>query len=235
MNVYRIDWEAMVDRALLAELAAAAGLDAAPAVAVARPALARILAACGGWPYATAKPGAHAQREFALRLLGEAFGQALGPAPQQVPGIALARARGGMRAIATVARVEVNLADVAALQSVAGMSQRRAEAIVAERLRGGPYSGITELAGRVGHVGQALMRKWAPFIGFMQPSAPRTGASGTWRRTCRHWWRRNLQASPRHVSCACSSASRCMLPRACIRTPTTNCPGHLESLHHRML
>ncbi len=178
MNVYRIDWEAMVDRALVTDLATAAGLSPAPTVAAARPALGRILASCGGWPYATAKPSASGRREFALRVLGDAFGQVLGPAPLQAPGITLARARDGMRAITMVARIEVNFADVAALQTADGMSLPLAEALVAERLRGGAFSDMADLAGRVEHIGEALMRKWAPIIGFMQPSPPRTGASG---------------------------------------------------------
>jgi hypothetical protein len=147
-------------------------------VAAARPALARILASCGGWPYATAKPTARERRAFALRLLGDAFGQVLGPAPQQAPGITLERARDGMRAITLVIRVEVNLADAAALQTVEGLSVGLAEAIIAERLRGGPFASMTDLGDRVEHVGEVLMRKWAPVIGFMQPSAPRTGALG---------------------------------------------------------
>jgi hypothetical protein len=109
-NVYRIDLG--VDRPRAGrQPAAAAGLAPAPTVAAARPALARILASCGGWPYATAKPTARVRRAFALRLLGDAFGQVLGPAPQQAPGITLAPARDGMRAITLVTRVEVNLAD----------------------------------------------------------------------------------------------------------------------------
>ena len=178
MNVYRIDWEAMIDRVLVDNLAAAAGLAPAPTVAAARPALARILASCGGWPYATAKPTARERRAFALRLLGDAFGQVLGPAPQQAPGITLERARDGMRAITLVIRVEVNLADAAALQTVEGLSVGLAEAIIAERLHGGPFTSMADLGDRVEHVGEVLMRKWAPVIGFMQPSAPRTGALG---------------------------------------------------------
>jgi len=105
MTVYRIDWGAMIDRPLVAVLAAAAGLAAAPTVTAAKPALARILEMSGGWPYVTAKPGQAAQRAFALRLVGEAFAQALGTTAQQVPGLELGSAEDGMRAIATVTRV----------------------------------------------------------------------------------------------------------------------------------
>jgi hypothetical protein len=85
-------------------------------------ALARILASCGGWPYATAKPTARERRAFALRLLGDAFGQVLGPAPQQAPGITLERRATACAPSRLSLRVEVNLADAAALQTVEGLS-----------------------------------------------------------------------------------------------------------------
>lgn len=178
MNVYRIDWETMVDRPLVANLAAAAGLAAAPTVTAAKPALARILKMTGGWPYATAKPGQAARRAFALRLLGEAFGQTLGTTPQQVPGLELGPAQDGMRAITTVARVEVNIAGVSELMTVPALTARLAQAIVDERLHGGYLRSMTDLANRIEGVGPALSGKLGPYLGFMPPSAPRIGTSG---------------------------------------------------------
>src|SRR6185503_993088 len=70
-----------------------------------------------------------------------------------------------MRAITLVTRVEVNLADAAALQTVEGLSVGLAEAIIAERLHGGPFTSMADLGDRVEHVGEALMRQWAPRTG----------------------------------------------------------------------
>lgn len=178
MNVYRIDWAAMVDRALVTDLAAAAGLAAAPTVTAAKPALARILEMSGGWPYATTKPAQVAQRAFALRLLGEAFAQTLGRTPQQVLGLEVGLARRGMRAITTVPRVEVNIANRSELTTVPALTPRTAQAIVDDRLRGGYLRSMADLVERIDGVGPALSRKLAPYLGFMQPSAPRTGATG---------------------------------------------------------
>ena len=130
MSAYRIDWAALVDRPLVEELAAAAGLDSVPTLAAVRPALATILASSGGWPYAAAKPARAAQRAFALRLVGEACAQTLGARPPQLPGFEIGDAQDGIRPITLVPRVEVNLADAATLAAVPGLGTAMAQAIV---------------------------------------------------------------------------------------------------------
>lgn len=155
-----------------------AGLAVAPTVTAAKPALTRILETTGGWPYATAKPSQVVQRAFALRLLGEAFAQTLGRAPQQVPGLEVAPPRRGMRAVTTVPRVEVNVASAGELTGVPPLTAGKAQAIVDERLRGGYLRNMADLVDRIDGIGPALAGKLAPYLGFMQPSAPRAGATG---------------------------------------------------------
>jgi hypothetical protein len=176
--VYEIDWDRLVDRSLVSELAAAAGVNPPPALATVRPVLARILETSGGWPYTTVKPTLAKQRAFALRILGEAFSQTLGPTGAPMPGFTLATARYGMRAIELAPRVDVNRASAADLAAVAGLSSRRAEEIIAERLRGGAFRGLADLSERVAGIGPALARRLAPYLGFAPAGAPRGGSSG---------------------------------------------------------
>lgn len=178
MSAYRIEWAALIDRPLVEELAAAAGLDSVPTLAAVRPALATILASSGGWPYATAKPARAAQRAFALRLVGEACAQTLGARPPQLPGFEIGDAQDGIRPITLVARVEVNLADAATLAAVPGLGTAMAQAIVDERLQAGPLHDLADLIERIDGIGPTRGRRLAPFLGFTPPSAIGVGATG---------------------------------------------------------
>lgn len=178
MSAYRINWAAMVDRPLLEELAAAAGLDSVPTLAAVRAALTTILANSGGWPYATTKPARAAQRAFALRLIGEACAQTLGARPTQLPGFEIGDAQNGIRPITLVPRVEVNLADVATLAAVPGLGTAMAQAIVDERLQAGPLRDLSDLIERIDGIGPTRGRRLAPFLGFTPPAVIGSGATG---------------------------------------------------------
>jgi hypothetical protein len=176
--VYRIDWNALVDRTLVAELAAAAGVDPAPALTDVRLVLARILEAAGGWPYATSKPSAAAQRQFAHCILADAVAQVRGPARWPMPGFTRAGPRNGMRAISLTARTEVNRADAATLTQVPGLSRGLADAIVAGRLDSGAYRDLGDLTSRVSGIGPKRARQAAPYLSFAPPGGAAAGTSG---------------------------------------------------------
>lgn len=185
MNHYRIDWDALVDRTLLRDLAAAAGVDPVPRLADVKPVLACILAAGGGWPYATARPSVSRQRDFAKGILADAFARVLGPARAVIPGFEFAPPHLGMRAITTVSRIELNRADAATVATIPGMTAARAAAIVEERRRAGAYGSLADLTARVSGIGPTLSRKLAPLISFAPASPAAPGTSGAWEADLR--------------------------------------------------
>ena len=61
--------------------------------------------------------------------------------------------------------VDVNAASVAELQALPGLGPSRAEALVLERIRSGPFAGLEDLE-RVHGFGPAMRRSLAPFVRF---------------------------------------------------------------------
>ncbi|MCK5945002.1 MAG: ComEA family DNA-binding protein [Planctomycetes bacterium] len=61
--------------------------------------------------------------------------------------------------------IDVNRASVAELQALPGVGPSRAEAIVLERVRHGPYRAIDDLA-RVHGFGSETLRRLAPYVRF---------------------------------------------------------------------
>ena len=67
--------------------------------------------------------------------------------------------------VATSCRIDVNRASVAELQGLPGVGPERAEAIVLERIRGGPFVGMRDLH-RVYGFGPVLLRRLRPYVQF---------------------------------------------------------------------
>lgn|GEM_PF-1442182 len=67
--------------------------------------------------------------------------------------------------VVTSCLIDVNKASVAELQGLPGVGPERAEAIVLERIRGGPFVGIRDL-GRVHGFGPVLLRRLRPYVQF---------------------------------------------------------------------
>ena len=67
--------------------------------------------------------------------------------------------------VARPCRIDVNRASVAELQALPGVGPSRAEAVVLERIRGGPFVGLEDL-GRVHGFGGATLRGLAVYVTF---------------------------------------------------------------------
>jgi competence protein ComEA len=76
--------------------------------------------------------------------------------------------------------VDVNAASVGELETLPGVGPRRAEALVLERIRRGPFTCLADLE-RVRGFGAASRRRLAPFVRFSRarppPCAPMRGRS----------------------------------------------------------
>ena len=118
--------------------------------------------------------------------------------PGAPPGGGAGRAHAGSRlppGAGGQPRTDVDVADVAALQSLPGIGPALAARIVAERERHGPFGGLSGLDTRVKGIGPALVARLAPTVTFSgvprpptadaSPSFPTPGRARADRRTSR--------------------------------------------------
>ncbi|MFT4840793.1 MAG: competence ComEA-like helix-hairpin-helix protein [Planctomycetota bacterium] len=94
---------------------------------------------------------------FLVQLLAvRAFAGGLLPAPPSV--------------VITPCRIDVNGAGVAELQALPSVGPSRAEALVLERIRHGPFDGLADLS-RVRGFGPEMLARLAEFVQFAPESA----------------------------------------------------------------
>ena len=67
--------------------------------------------------------------------------------------------------VVTPCRIDVNRASAAELQALPGVGPGRAEAVVLERIRSGPFTGLGDL-GRVRGLGPTTLQRLAPYVQF---------------------------------------------------------------------
>ncbi|MFT3817374.1 MAG: phospholipase D-like domain-containing protein [Rubrivivax sp.] len=184
---YRFDWSDWVTPALLDELRALAGVDAARPLDALVPLIAAALAAAGGLPVWHGDPPADAARtDTARRLLHQALrhaaiGQWRRPAPR---GLVFEPSREAMLAqrARALPLVEVNQADAAPLDALPGIGPLLARRIVDERHAHGPYASAQDLAQRVDGLGLQRLHRLRSVLSYAHPRrlrwAPRAG--GEW-------------------------------------------------------
>lgn len=182
MNRYHINWSRLVDSDLVRDIATLAGLDGPNSIEDARPLVARILRATGGWPYVATIPSRKEVRAHTRRLLGEAFAHTLGGTAATAPGYRLNAATGRLPMIETVPRVEINVGSVADLLTLPEMTPKRAGAIATERERGGPYRNVIDLCERQPWLGKAYANRLISLSSFRRQPLPAARSTGDWRR-----------------------------------------------------
>jgi hypothetical protein len=181
MSSYHIDWSQLIDSDLTEEIAKVAGLDAPLAVEDARPLIARILGATGGWPYTTSIPSRNQVRAHIRRLLSEAFAHALGGTSMPALGYRLQATPRGISTIEAVPRVEVNIASLDELLTLPEMTPSRASAIVNER-QNGPFRDVVNLCERLPRFGRSRAIRLMSLLNFRCEPVPAMRATGDWRR-----------------------------------------------------
>lgn len=154
MSTYRIDFPALVDDDLLAEIEQAVGPDVRLPRERARSAVARILKATGGWPYINELPSAGEVHSHVRRLFSEAVSHMLGGSRTPVPGYRGTEVGDDRLNVEATARVPVNLASAEALMNLSGMTSRQANEVIRHRETTGPFRGVKDLADRVNGIGE---------------------------------------------------------------------------------
>lgn len=178
MSWYRLEPETLVTRALFGDLAAAAGLRADEVPDAATPLLARLFELTAGLPYADERPTSGKRTAAAQRLLHEAVLHVLAPpgGSRHVPlGWQLdedGAHPSGPTPVQVLPRVAVNQATVAEFDGLPGIGPGLAGRIVEERRRGGPYTGVPDLAERVDGLSDDGARRLYPLLRFDLPGAP---------------------------------------------------------------
>lgn len=182
VSSYHIDWSQLVDSDLIGAIAEVGGFDTSVIIDDARPLVARILRATGGWPYASSVPSRRQVRTHIRRLLSEALAHVLGGASAAAPGYRIHAARRGIRTIEAAPRIEINLASLDGLLTVPGITMSRARAIVTERERNGPFRNVLDLCERLPRFSKSRATRLLSVLNFRHEPAPAVRATGDWRR-----------------------------------------------------
>jgi len=160
------NWHELATDDVCQKIAALAGAPDIPSDRVRRP-LCHIFAHTGGLPAIYGEPGLGDLDALAMQLLHEALRHTLCKL-----GFVVERRGFVLQAnqVVDVDGINANTADDGQLEALPIIGPNTAEAIVNERMTGGPFSGASEFIDRIAGIGSAQMAALAGSLSFVSPA-----------------------------------------------------------------